>query len=171
MRMRVMNVTELIAAVEERYWCMIGPPRAYFEIRTCNEPAHVLPLKYVELKAQVRGRLEENESFLCDWLSGAIGSPEEAGEWNRGPCLFWRLASKIEVDEQETTLDSIKFALGYKDDQHPTPKELWLKAKGEYEPSDLGWRSFIYTRLVICGRDLSEWITPEREKSRMLVRP
>lgn len=163
-----MNVTELIAAVEDRYWCMAGPPRSYFDIPACTEPAHALRLTYVELKAQVDGRLAESESFLCDWMNKAIGAPADAGEWNRGQCLFWRLSSKIEVGEQDTTLKSIQFSLGYREHERPTPAELW--AHGQYRPGDLGWRSMIYARLVIPGRDLTEWVTSGTEKFRALVK-
>lgn len=164
-----MNVAALIAAVENRYWCMAGPPRAYFDIQACSEPLHALRLVYVELAAQVRGRLADNEAFLCDWMDRAFGYPAEAGEWNRGACLFWRLSSKIEVAEQETTVEIIKRFLGYRESDDPTPEELL--SHGRYSPDDLGWRSKIYARLVIPGRDLSEWAKLDGGRIRMLVKP
>jgi hypothetical protein len=153
---------------------MEGPPRSYFNIMSCSEPAHATVLTYVELKEKVRGRLSENEDFLCDWVDKAIGFPTDAGEWNRGACLFWRLSSKIEVDEQETTLDTVKLFVGYREHENPTPEEIFERSRkigDNHTPDDLGWWSKIYTRLVIPGRNLREWAAEERVKSRELVRP
>jgi hypothetical protein len=169
-----MNVTELIAAVEARYWCMIGPARAYFEIWHDNSREYGASFEYVEIGAKVKGRLVDSEDFLCDWLSKILlqwPSEDEGGSWHdqRGECLFWRLSSKIEVDEQEFTPQQAKLIAGYLEHENPSTKELLRK--GGYTIDEFGWWSKIYTRLVIPGRDLSKWKKTQGETLTLLERP
>lgn len=158
-----MNTKDLIAKIEKRYWCVTGPPNPKIGIGTEQ-------LEYIEIGAMVRGRLTERESMLCEYVEQVIlGSAPAATKdsyhhyvGNAVPVptelLIWRIVP--ETDEQECTLESIKYVLGYRAHEHPSAEELFAGGKYpstaiRYSPDDLGWWSKIYARLAIPGRDLT----------------
>lgn len=84
-----MNCAELVTEIERTYTCIVGVPRAYFEIPVPNFGR--VRIQYITVNTAMKGSADVNEDVLCGWLFSklrALLTKEELED--HSTLLVWR---------------------------------------------------------------------------------